>query len=797
MRTGPFREFSIKQSGIILEVMERFLFAVAVLFALAVSAAAQGGSLAGTVTAEVTGDPVPGVRVEIARLNVNTETDESGRYAFANVPPGSYTVVTHTEGFADKAQQVRVTSGPATLDFVISLRSISAEVTVTATGQGESVYESFSTVSSVGTTKIAKQASIGLGDVLESEPGVSNRSFGSSGASRPSIRGFEGDRVLVLQDGIRNGSVGAGSGDHGEPVSPFSLERIEVIKGPATLLYGSNAIGGVVNAITDDENEAHEGFRGYFTGFGGTVNKQGGAAGGVEFGIGKSLLNFDTNFTNEGDFDTPLGEIPNSGARSYGGSASYGYFADKGYFRTSVTLDRRRYGIPYAPLFESGEILSIINGGADCGVEEGEEPVCQFDIDALKSIFANQLPPVPDEEIDIRMRRNNYRFIGGFRDLNAPIEAGTFSIDLTDYRHEEVETAEGIDEVATTFDNDVFSFRGVLRQRKYKGLSGQFGVEGYRRSYLTVGAESLIEGRVRQNNFAAFVLEEVSFEKIALQFGARIESNGYRPVNPELPDLDFTGFSGSAGIKYEPWKGGSMIASISSSFRSPALEELYNLGPHIGTVTFEIGDPTLERERANGFELSFRQNSKKVRFNGSFFYNAINNFIFQAPLDDDEDGSIDVEDGLPVAFFTQGDARYYGADASLEVDANDYFGVFFAGDIVKAELTELGFSPPRITPARFRAGADLKYKGLSVRPEGVFVGARTSDVFPLETATDGYALFNVNGSYTFVAGRTAHVFSFGAQNLTDKLYRNHVNFLKDLVPERGRGFKISYTVRLF
>lgn len=778
--------------------MYRILISIFVVISAAAAAFAQTGSVRGTVTAEVTGNPVAGVRVEIPRLNVASETGADGSYELTGVPPGSYTVVTHIEGFADKAQPVRVTADGARLDFRISLRSISAEVTVTATGQEESVYESFSSVSSVGTTQIAKRASIGLGDVLESEPGVSNRSFGSSGTSRPSIRGFEGDRVLVLQDGIRNGSIGSASGDHGEPISPFSLERIEVIKGPATLLYGSNAIGGVVNAVTDDENEAHEGFRGYFTGLAGTVDSQAGVAGGLEYGIGKNLLNFDTNFTNESDFQTPLGEIPNSGARAYGVTGSYGYFNGKYFFRSSVNADRRRYGIPYAPLFESGELLSIINGGADCGFgEEGEEPACQFDVEALKAIFADQLPPVPDEEIDIKMRRNNFRFIGGFHDLNGPIMAGTFSVDITDYRHQEIETEDGVDEIATTFDNDVVSYRAALKQKPTKGLSGQFGVEGYRRSYLTVGAESLVDGRVRQYNFSAFALQELKFDRWALQFGGRIESNSYDPVSSDLPDLDFTGFSGAVGARFEPWKGGSLIASFSSSYRSPALEELYNFGPHIGTVTFEIGDPGLGRERSNGIEFSFRQNSEKVRFNGSFFFNDIRDFIFQAPLDEDLDGNIDVDDGLPVTFFTQGDARYYGADASLEVDATQYLGFFAGGDIVKAELTDFEFSPPRITPARFRIGADLRYKGLSVRPEVVFVTERSSDIFPLETSTDGYTLFNVNGSYTFAVDRTAHIITFGLQNVGDKLYRNHVNFLKDLVPERGRGFKASYTVRLF
>ncbi len=765
----------------------------AVIFAAFTVGKAQQGTLSGTIKSQINGELIPGVSVEIKKLNLSTETNEDGKYEFTGIPDGTYTVVTHSDGFADKAQSVTVSGGAATLNFLVSIRALSAEVTVTATGEGESVYESFSSVNSVGSTSIAKNASIGIGDVLENEAGVSNRSLGSSGTSSPSIRGFEGDRVLVLQNGIRLGSVASTSGDHGEPISPFNLERLEVIKGPATLLYGSNAIGGVVNAVSNDENKAHEGFRGYFTGFGGTVDRQGGTAGGVEYGYKKNLFNFDTNFSRGGDFKTPLGRIPNSAGRSFGGSGSYGYFTDKAFFRTTLTLDRRRYGIPYAPLFESGELLSAINGGIDCSEEDSG---CQFNIDELKRIFADQLPPIPDEQIDIKMKRNNYRFVGGFRDLSSAITDGTFSIDFTDYQHEEIEAEDGDEEVTTTFTNDVFSYRGVFRQRNYKNLSGQFGFDGYKRSFLTVGAESLVEGRVRQNNFAAFALQELSFEKVALQFGGRVETNRYKPVNTALPELDFTGFSGSVGARFEVWKGGAFIGSFSSSYRSPALEELYNFGPHIGTVTFEVGDTTLERERSNGLEFSFRQNSRRVRFNGSVFYNDINNFVFQSPFDEDGDGNIDVDDGLPIALFTQGDARYVGADASLEVDANDYLGFFFKGDIVDAELKDLGFSPPRITPARVRVGIDFRYKGLNLRPEGLFVSARDSDTFPLETATAGYGLFNINGSYAFGLNRSAHIITFGVQNLTDKLYRNHVNFLKDIVPERGRGFKASYTVRL-
>ena len=766
--------------------------------------AQTAGILRGTVISEVNRVPVSGASVQITQLRRNAETDENGVYAFTNVPDGTYTVITHLEGFSDRAQTVRVAGGAATLDFSLSLAALREEVTITASGTEESVFESFQTVNAVGSTRIREQSSTAIGEVLEREAGVSKRSFGP-GSSRPSIRGFEGDRVLVLQDGVRSGSVGSQSGDHGEPVDALNLERLEVIKGPATLLYGSNAIGGVVNAVTGDEDDAHPGFRASFTGLGGTVNRHGGTAGNLEYGYKRFLFNATGNFLNEQDFKTPFGRVPNSAARSHGGSTGFGYFGDKTFIRGNFSLDRRRYGIPYAPLFESGEILSIANGGIECGGKKekrllGEDPPeCQYNVFAIRDAFSSNLPPVPDEAIDIRMRRNNYRVSGGFRDLKSPISQGNFSVDFTDYRHEEIETADGIDTVTTNFYNDTFSYRGMFQQAVYKNLTGRFGFEGFRRSYLTEGAEQLIDGRVRQNNFAVFGLEELEFDRVALQFGGRVETNRYRPTNPAYAERDFTGFSGAVGARFRLWEGASFVTNFTSSYRAPALEELYNFGAHIGTVTFEVGDQDLKRERSNGIEFSLRQNLRRIRFNGSVFYYRINDFVYLAPQDADGDGNIDVEDNLPVAAYQQNDSRFLGADVTVDVDVNKYLGAFFVADAVSARLRDNFNTPlPRITPARLRLGLDFRYKGLSLRPEAVFAARKKdSDVFALETPTAGYGLFNVNGSYTYSNERYAHIFTFGGQNLTDKLYRNHVNFIKDLLPEPGRGFRASYTIRFF
>lgn len=775
------------------KLIQFFLF---IFCAAPITVLAQSGTLRGTVVSQINNEPIAGVSIQISQLRFSAETDEQGAYRFTDVPPGRYTVVTHIEGFSDQAKTVVMPAGAnEVIDFTLSLAALREEVTVTASGTEESIYESFQSVNAVGSIKIREQASTSIGEVLEREGGVGKRSFGP-GTSRPVIRGFDGDRVLVLENGVRNGSLGAQSGDHGEPIDALTLERLEVIKGPATLLYGSNAIGGVVNAVTSDEDDAHEGVRGIFTGIGATNNRQGGASGGLEYGYNKFLFNANGNFLREGNYRTPLGEIQNSSSKAYGGNGSIGYYRDKMFVKGSFSFDRRRYGVPFAPLFEQGALLTAPTGEPCAPAGDDEE--CAYDIFAIRNRFSRSLPPPTDETIDIRMRRNNYRLRGGFRRLKGAIPEANFSIDFTDYRHEEIETVGNLDTVATNFFNDVFSYRAAFQQANYKNLSGRFGFEGYRRSYLTQGTEQLVDGRVRQSNFAVFALEELSFNRVSFQFGGRVESNRYSPTNAAYRNRDFTGFSGAAAARFRLWKGAAFVANFTSSFRAPALEELYNEGAHIGTVTFEIGNQNLRRERSNGVELSYRQRLDRVRIDGSLFYYNISDFIFLAPQDADGDGKVDVEDNLPIGNYLQDNSRFLGADVTVDVDVNRFFNIFFTADLVKAELRKNNLPLPRITPARARIGFDFRYKGLSVRPEAVFAADKNAnDVFTLETPTAGYGLFNVNASYTYGTEQYAHIITVSSFNLGNRLFRNHLSFIKDLAPEPGRGVRFGYTFRFF
>lgn len=755
---------------------------LAFLFVFSAAAFAQSGAtINGKVTYTENQIPLHNATVQIVQSKRTVQTAEDGSYSFDNIPPGRYTILVHNDGFSDAARSIVLVAGAnTTLDFSMEVAGVREQVTVTASGTEQSAFDSFQSVTAVPSNVIAQRASSAIGEVLEGEPGVAKRSFGS-GSSRPVIRGFDGDRVLVAQDGIRTGSLGSQSGDHGEPIDTLGVERIEVVKGPATLLYGSNAIGGVVNAISNHEDEAHPGLRGYFTGLGGTTNNQFGTSGGLEYGYKNFMGWGNGSFQRVGDYNTPLGRIPNSASRSGSGSGGAGYFADKGFFMGNFSYDKRRYGIPYGALFEEFAEAS----------EEGEE-------DEVFNPFQPflGLPPRPEEDIDLNMRTYNVRFKGGFRDINSFVTSGNFTFNFNKYRHQELEIEDGDEEVGTTFNNRTSSYRGVFEQKKYNRLTGRFGFEGFNREYETIGAEQLIDGKVKQNMFSVFGLEELNFGRVSFQFGGRIENNRYRPENDELPNRDFTGFSGAAGIRVGLWENGAFVANYTNSYRAPALEELYNFGPHIGNVTFEVGNSDLRRERANGIDFGLRHQSRRFRADFNVFYYGIKNFVYLALADEDGDGEVDIEDGLPVASFFQGDSRYYGAEFSMDASLNKYFGLFAGGDIVRANLTDSNLDLPRIPPARLRAGLNFKYRGLNIRPEGVFVSEQTR-LFPLETRTAGYGLFNTTASYVIGTEHFAHIFGVNAYNLTNKLYRNHLSFIKELAPEIGRGVRFSYTVRFF
>jgi iron complex outermembrane recepter protein len=222
----------------------------------------SSGTLRGVVTLGNNGSPLHDVSIQIVQLKRTVETDDNGAYEFNDVPAGTYTVLAHMDGVPDLAKMVTVIAPETKADFILRLSGPREQVTVTASGREQSTFDAFQSVTSLDSVSLVEKSHTSIGDVLDGQPGVAKRSFGP-GTTRPIIRGFDGDRVLILQDGIRTGSLSFQSGDHTEPLDVLNLSRLEVVKGPATLLHGSSAIGGVVNAITGHHHvhvHPHEGF---------------------------------------------------------------------------------------------------------------------------------------------------------------------------------------------------------------------------------------------------------------------------------------------------------------------------------------------------------------------------------------------------------------------------------------------------------------------------------------------------------------------------------------------------------
>lgn len=706
----------------------------------------SGGTVTGKVTYGGDDSILHQASVQIVELRRSTVTADDGTYSFTGVPAGRYTLLVHQEGFADQTREVTLApEAGVTADFQLTLTGIRENVTVTATGSEQSTFEAIASVTTVDSNVIRQRAAVGIGDVLNGEPGVSKRSFGP-GNSRPVIRGFDGDRVLVTTDGVRMGSLAAQSGDHSEPVDALAAERIEVVKGPATLLYGSNAIGGIVNAISGHDEGAHPGIRGYLSGIGGTNNDQAALSGGLEYG--KRNWMFWTNGTGQrtSDFKAggDFGTVENTFTRSASGSLGGGYYAKKAFFNTTFNYYQNRYGIPLDRNDPEAELRTL------------------------------------------RMWRNDIKFNFGYHDLDLFVTGVKFTVDFSNYRHQELVD----DEVGTTFRNKVVSYRGMFEQKQYGKLAGRFGFEGFNRRYQTVGDEVLVVGPVKQDSFSAFALEELKFERVTVQFGGRVENNRYDPADVDLRDRNFTGVSAAAGMRVGLWDGGAFVTNLSHSYRAPALEELYNNGPHDGTLSFEIGNSNLRAERSTGIDAAVRHQAGRFRGEANFFYYDINDFVFLAPS-----GVIDKESGLEIANYVQGDSRFRGTELSLDFSAHKNINVLAGLDYVNAELRS-GQPLPRIAPLRARFGLDLHKGSFSLRPEFVAVG-RQDRIFTNETPTAGYGTVNIAASYIYSTQHLAHIFSVNAYNLNDKLYFNHISFIKDIAPEIGRGVRFSYTIRLF
>ncbi|MBM3814240.1 MAG: TonB-dependent receptor [Acidimicrobiia bacterium] len=720
----------------ILLVLSWMLAAAAPAFAQAT------GVIRGQVSMGPSRVPAHHADVVIPKLDLHARSDEDGRFELTGIPPGAYQLVAHMHNLSDEQQKVELKAGEVVVvDFHLRLSPLRQQVTVTASGKEESTLETFLSAASVNSLELAgKASSTSLGELVEDQAGVSKRSFGP-GTSRPVIRGFDGDRVLVLADGIRTGTLSSQSGDHGEPVDGNSVERVELVRGPATLLYGSSAIGGVINTISrhhEIHEHPHDGIRGHLSATAGTANAQGGGSGNFEYGRRGYMLWGGGAGMRTGDYGTPLGVIANSGNKLSQASIGFGRFRERDSVSLGYGVQDGAYGVP---------------------AEEGGH-----------------------EDVRIAYRRQHVRFSGTIHEAASWLERAVFKVNYTDWKHRELEG----EEIGTRFFNKQLIFRTEFEQKPQGMLSGRFGVWGMRRDFRSAGEEALAPP-VDQNSIAVFGLEELSYKRARCQFGGRVERNSYDPQ--EQRRRAFTAASASAGVNLGLGASSALVATYTHAVRAPALEELYNRGPHLGNVTFEIGDTNLKNESSDGIDIALRRQSGRIRGEVNFFYYRLSNFIFLAPTGE-------IEDGLPVAEYLQQGSRYLGGEYRVQAQLKSWLWVNSGVDAVNARLRGVDASLPRIPPLRGRVGFDLRLKNANLRPELVLAN-RQGNLFENETPTAGYAALSIGAGYNVASQHALHVITVQAFNLTDRLYRNHLSFIKQFAPEIGRGVRLSYHLYFF
>jgi iron complex outermembrane receptor protein len=419
------------------------------------------------------------------------------------------------------------------------------------------------------------------------------------------------------------------------------------------------------------------------------------------------------------------------------------------------------------------------------------------------------VPIVEGGDIRLTPQRHAFTVRAGAEGLSGAVASYRATLGIRRYEHQELHGPE----VGTEFDNDTEEAELLISHRPVGNLSGTVGASFYNRAFSATGDEAL-SPPVDQQTSALFLYEELTWRHLTFQFGGRFDHTSFVPDSVVLPARSFDEFSGSLGLLITPAAANDdfvIAASLARAARNPALEELYFFGPHPGNFAFEIGNPSLASERAIGFDLSLRARSNRVRGELTFFTNRIHDFIFRSPLTEEEfesreeefdrrfgvvdepGGSHEHEDELQFVEFVGADSNLLGIEAHADINITETLVAEFTYDWVRGELADTSQPLPRIPPFRFIPG--LRYQKNALQVGGtVTLTAEQDRVFGDETPTPGYGLLKLYGSYSFVGGGLTHTITARLDNATDNLYRNHLNYLKDVLPEMGRSFKIVYSV---
>lgn len=633
-----------------------------------------------------------------------------------------------------------------------------------------------------------------IGDSLTKLPGISSTSF-APGSSRPVLRGFQGPRVRVLTDGIGALDASNTSVDHAVTIDPLTAQSIEVLRGPAVLLFGGDAIGGAVNVIDKriPRDVPDEAFHiDAIAGYGSAAN---------DYSIGGSLdvplsdtLVFHVNgaYRDTGDTDISgfvlapelradvlaqvaeeteegnleeaaelaetadqRGTIANTASRTISAATGLAYIGEGGNIGFSVSYYDTNYGVPARPGAEHGH-------GEEGGEEEEEEE--------------EEGPVTIDlEQIRVDLRAGVNLGDGFFESLN--LRAG-----YSDYEHTEFEGVE----IGTVFTVEGIEARAELVQNERNGWRGVIGTQLLARDFNAIGAEAFVP-KNSVESIALFTIQEIDLGNFEVEVAGRYDSTD---ISSNIVNFDrsFDSLSGALGFAYAPDDSGLKVGvNLSRSERAPSPEELLSNGPHIATQAFEIGNPNFTTEKSWGGELYARWSSEDIQLSATVFANLFDDYIFET-----ETGA--EEDGLPVFQFFQQDATYYGVEASASFVVGRAGAFEFVADgvadYVRAKIRNGGGPVPRIPPLRLLGGIGAKSDSIDLRAELEWSDSQNR-VSVFETPTSSFTMVNASAAWRPLGKNGGVTLLASANNIFDVNARRHASFTKDFVPLAGRDIRVS------
>lgn len=645
--------------------------------------------------------------------------------------------------------------------------------------------------------KLIRELRPSIGETLARQPGVSATSFGPN-ASRPILRGFQGERVRILTDGIGSFDVSNTSVDHAVAINPLTADRIEVLRGPAALLYGSSAIGGVVNVIDSriprrvpDEPIHAEGIATY-----GSAANERTLSGEIEAPLADNfVVHVDGSWTRTDDLRTggyilskPMralaaqsndaeiredgqwkGKLPNTAAETWEVAGGFAYVGTGGNLGVSVSHSENRYGVPSR-------------------IDVTEEHDHDHDHE--------EEPGHTHEDVTLSMKqtradlRGEVATGGGFLD-SIRLRAG-----FADYQHQEIEPT---GEVGTTFKNQSMESRLEFIQARQGGWDGAFGAQFFTRRFEADGEEKFLP-RNETNQLGVFTLQSLDLGDTRIEAGGRFEhtdiaANADADLFTAGGRRSFNALSGSLGISQAIVPGWRVGLNLSRSERAPSAEELFARGNHAGTQAFELGNPDFGKERSWGVEGTLRGQGEGYSVSFAAYHNWFDGYIYDSIVADSAceaaNGGTELE--FPCFAYNQADARYYGfeAEGNVKLAQLGSYAINLNGvaDYVRATIKGSG-PAPRIPPLRLLGAIEAQGDRIGARAEveHVFQQNRIADT---ETPTDSFTLVNASLSFKPFKDNDRTTLMLSANNIFDVEARRHASVLKDFAPLAGRDIRVT------